>query len=101
MPPYGLAVSFIVTASSAIHRALVYRVIADRIVTIQPQFQEVHHKRVARLGAFEKKGPVSGLPPNTRFTPFSSVPPASTVVVCTVSPGAIVSTGLLAGENCR
>src|SRR5438874_13375831 len=28
--------------------------------------------------------PISGFPPSTRVRPFSSVPPASTVVVCTV-----------------
>jgi len=36
-----------------------------------------------------------------RATPFSSVPPASTVVVWTVSPGAMVRPGLLAAENWR
>ena len=48
-----------------------------------------------------KNGPVCGLPPRTCVTPFSSAPPASTVVVCTVSPGQIVSTGLVRDENSR
>ena len=53
------------------------------------------------IALWTKNGPVCGLPPRTRVTPFSSAPPASTVVVCTVSPGQIVSTGFVRDENSR
>ena len=57
MPSNGLAAVFHHHRKVTVHRALIYTVITDRVVTVRPQLQDVYHQRVARLSALDVEGP--------------------------------------------
>lgn len=77
------------------------RASAECRVTIQTKQINPDCKRSPGIAPSMKNGPVCGFPPRLRGLPWASTPPASIVVVLTVSPDRMCNTGFVEPENKR